>query len=290
MIHLGLLPVEKTGIIRDYCGTHEITKTVVLSPEKFSIDPGVAAAEVIDWPEIIMYRTFYRLLQEIDARTLVVVNECLRTQNRHDLTYNCIRHFLNQAGHVLVFQWLPLIDSIEDFMILFDFDTGSRWKRERFDEGLLGECQMAVTPQRPQLEAVLVTADAKTRAIYRQQKQRLFADLGNRDPHTLPRNLYLISGKAKLSHVQPFTWHVGRNTRLKLDQFQTYKEPAYPHSPYTVFELPHNFIDFADFLALAGQTAAPVLVADLPVDQWYFERYSQWTQRIEDAYANLSAR
>lgn len=289
MIHLGRTPAEKTAIVRDYCQGRDITRVVVLSPEKFDIAPGVDARHV-DWPEIIMYRTFYPLLQEIDARTLVVVNECLRTQNRHDLTYNCIRHYLNQAGHALVFQWLPIIDSIEDFMILFDFDTSSRWKRERFDEGLLAECGLSVTLRTPMLAPVTVPVDDKTRALYQHQKTKLFAELGNKDPHTIPRNLYLISGKAKLPHIQPFAWHVGRNTRFKLDQIQTYKEPTYPHAPYTVFEFPHNFIDFSDFLALAQMERAEALVADLAVDRWYFERYTNWTQRVDDAYASLSAR
>ena len=71
--------------------------------------------------EIIQYKFYYRLLQEIGKDTLLVVNECLRMQNRYDLTYNCLRLFLQQTPHALVFQYLPIIDTIADFMVLFDF-------------------------------------------------------------------------------------------------------------------------------------------------------------------------
>jgi len=287
MIYLGLTPEQKRAVITDYCQQQGITHIVILSPAKFVFDAPVT--ETIDWPEIIMYRTFYRLLQEIGSQSLVVVNECLRTQNRYDLTYNCIRHFLNQAGHKLIFQWLPLIDTLEDFMVLFDFDTRSQWKRERFDADLLAECTLQIAPQKPSLIAIPCATDTKLRTAYQQEKTKLIDGIGTKDPHTIPRNLYLMSGMARMQAVDTFSgWQIGRNNRFKADRWQTYKEDSYPNAPYTVFELPHNFIDFADFMALSQQTNLSVLVADLPIDHWYFTRYQQWAKRIEDGYASLS--
>ena len=290
MIHLGLTNAEKAAVIRAYCSEHGVRKVYVLSPENFAFDCGLAhgGAEAIEWAEIIKYRTFYRLLQEIDAGSLVVVNECLRTQNRYDLTYNCIRHFLAQAGHQIVFQWLPLIDDIADFMVLFDFDTRSRWKRERFDADLVREnAAVSFTARTPVFSRIPVAVDGKTRDAYAAEKAKLFANLGVKDPHTIPRNLYLVSGKPKLASLDGARPYVGRNNRFKLCTMQTYGEAAYSAAPYTVFELPHNFINFADFLALSGQREVPVLTADLPVDGWYFQRYGQWAERIADGYASL---
>lgn len=287
MIYLGYAPTEKRAIIADYCKRHGITHVILLSPSKFLFDAPVT--EAIDWPEIIMYRTFYRLLQEIGPRSLVVVNECLRTQNRYDLTYNCIRHFLNQAGHQLVFSWLPIIDAIDDFMVLFDFDTRSRWKRERFDSELLSECTIQISRRAPRFMSVSCVTDASLQAAYQREKSKLIDGIGTKDPHTIPRNLYLMSGKARMQAVDAFGgWHIGRNNRFKMSRWQTYKEDSYPNAPYAVFEFPHNFIDFADFLALSQQTCFSALVADLPVDRWYFARYQQWAKRIEDGYASLS--
>lgn len=287
MIFIGLTDPEKNTIIMNYCESHAIDKVFMLSPKRFYFDCAFENSEVIEYTDIIEYRYFYRLLQEINSSSLVVINECLRTQNRYDLTYNCIRHFLNQAKHQLIFQWLPMIDDMQDFMILFDFDTRSRWKREKFDIDLLEHSRIKLQPRRIVLNPVHVPTDEALRQAYRKEKDRLINGIGIKDPHTIPRNLYLMSGKARMQQVEMGRHYIGRNNRFKIDMMQTYKEAVYPHH-YAVFELPHNFIDFADFLALSGQTELDVLVADLKVDRWYFERYQQWTERLNEAYANLS--
>lgn len=288
MIVLGLTTQEKIARIKDYCDRHDIKKVFLLTHPRYSFDCGLKMAEVIDWDNIIMYRYFYRLLQEIDQTSLVVINECLRVQNRYDLTYNCIRHFLNQSSHQLIFQWFPFIDNIEDFMILFDFDTRSRWKREKFDVDLLDQIQIKIVPRNLKLEAFPVPITPRLADAYAKEKGRLISALGIKDPHTIPRNLYLMSGKARRQAVDPGQWYVGRNNRFKITSLLTYRENSYPHPSYTVFEFPHNFIEFADFLALSGQQSIQVLVSDLKVDIWYFERYRQWARRLSDGYASLS--
>lgn len=287
VILLGLDDREKDATIARYCAEHAVTKVFLLSPDRFRFACSVPGAEVIEWSDIIEYRFYYRLLQEIDKSTLVVVNECLRTQQRHCLTYNCIRLFLNQTHHRLIFQYLPLIDTVEDTMILVDFDTRSRWKRERFDPKYLTECSVVVRPACPSFHEHPITTSAATKERYAKKKRELIDTLGLKDPHTIPRNLYLLSGKEKLAHVDPGQRYVGRNNRFKLANLQTYRDPIAPGTSYTVFEFPHHFIDFADFLALVRQTRVEALVADLKVDQWYFRRYADWAQRIADAYSVL---
>lgn len=288
MIYIGLPKADKAGVIRKYCDDHRIEHVVLLSPAKFAFHVEAERFKAVDWPEIIMYRTFYPLLQEIGKDTLVVVNECLRTQNRHDLTYNCIRHYLNQAGHVLVFQWLPCIDDMQDFMVLFDFASGSKWKRERYDPDLIAENARVIAIDRtPSFRRIDAPTDAATRAAYESARSKLFADLGGKDPHTIPRNLYLLGGKARASVLPADASCLARNARLKIERMAQYKEDAYPAPPYAVLEFPHNFIDFADVSCLSEQTAFDVTVADLKVDQWYFERYAQWAQRIKNGYADL---
>jgi hypothetical protein len=287
VILLGLDDAAKDAAIVRYCEEHAVSKVFVLTAERFPLACSVEGAESIAWPDLIEYRFYYRLLQEIDRSTLVVVNECLRTQNRHCLTYNCMRLFLNQTPHRLIFQYLPLIDTIEDLMILVDFDTRSRWKRERFDPRHLAECAIRIDPRTPEFRAITVPTDAKTQAAYAKEKRKLIDHIGLKDPHTIPRNLYLLGGRAKAASVDPARWHVGRNNRLKLPNLQTYRDAGYPNTPYVVFEFPHNFGEFADFLSLSRQTAFDVLATDLKVDQWYFQRYRDWSRRLQDAAAIL---
>ena len=288
MIRLGFLPNEKAASIASYAADHDIKKIVICSPKKFEFDISSVQVQVqwVDWPEIIMYRTFYPLLQEIDARTLVVVNECLRTQDRYDLTYNCIRHYLNQAGHVQVFQWLPCIDTMQDFMTLFDFATGSRWKRTAWDIDPPEPVPMEIIERTPVITAIEAKTTGTLRAQYQAERDKLLGSLGAKDPHTLPRNLLMVGAKARAASAPPFTALLGRNTKTGA---APYKADAYPDTPYTVLELPHAFGDLADVSSLSGQTNFNVLACDLKADRWYIERYAQWAQRIADGYTDLRA-
>lgn len=292
MIHLGLADDQKRVEIARYQAEHAIEKTVVISADSFPLP--IPETDQVKYSDVIMYVTFYRLLQEITHGTLIVINECLRTQNRYDLSYNCIRNYLNLTTHQLIFQQLPIIDTREDFMILFDFDTRSRWKRRAFDPALIaGETSVRVCPLPISFERVDVPTSAKTREKYLRERERLFAELGSRDPHTLPRNLYLIGGNDKRSfidaqHMPLFgesRQYVARNKRLG-KSIVTYDE-ARAGQEYTIIELPHRFIDFCDFIKRTGQASSQILVADLKVDEWYFNRYTDWEKRIHDTYASL---
>ncbi|WP_156967931.1 hypothetical protein [Methylosinus sp. PW1] len=286
MIHLGLTIPEKKARIEAYCRENGVDHVVMLSPAKFAFEVDAPRFKSVDWPETIMYRTFYPLLKEIDANTLVVVNESLRDRNRNCLTYNCMRHFLSQTRRVLVFQWLPLIEDMSDFMILFDLATSSLRKAFPYGTDLLSEVEIEIVDRTPFFAGVPVETDAKTKAKYAAEREKMFANLGMGDPHTIPRNLYLIGGKAKAA-AAPKTAIVARNSRLKIDRLATFRQDAYPDGPYAMLELPHVFMDFADFSALSGQTEFDVMLADLKVDDWYFRRFNAWSKRIQDGYRDL---
>jgi hypothetical protein len=289
MICIGMDAAQKSACIADYCEKHAVKRTYVLSPAKFAFDCSIPGARDVEWDEIIMYRTFYPLLQEIGSDSLVVVNECLRTTNRNDLTYNCIRHFLAQAGHQIVFNWLPAISDAADFMTLFDFDTKSRWKREKFDADFVHEnAAVSVIHREPTFSKVDVITDARTKKAYAAEKAKLFAGIEGKDPHTIPRNLHLVGGKARMAAADPAGDYIGRNNRLGHASMAVYKADAYPVAPYIVAEFPHSFLDFADFLALSGQRSVSALVSDLPVDGWYFQRYQEWAERLAGLNACLT--
>lgn len=297
MIGLGYTDGDKRACIAAYCAANGIRRTVVISADAFPL--ALEGADHVPYSEVIMYRTFYPLLQKIDQHTLVVVNECLRNQNRYDLAYNCIRNFLNQTPHALVFQQLPQIDTAEDFMILFDFATQSRWKRLHFDPALIAanvHVDMYMLPLA--FERIDVPTSAATQAHYEAERAKAFAALGPRDPHTLPRNLYLLGGKDKAAYIAAQSTqtlfgnshparYVARNKRLGCESIVTYDEVTADGSPYTVVELPHAFADWCDFLRRTWQPTTRVLCAGLKVDNWYFDRYTEWSKRIHATYANL---
>lgn len=81
--------------------------------------------------------------------------------------------------------------------------------------------------------------------------------------------------------------YVARNQRLKHAGIDTYETALAERAPYTLVDCPHRFVDYCDFITRTRQAAADVLVADLKVDNWYFDRLVQWSKRIHDTYANL---
>lgn len=284
MICLGYDTSKKTTTIDEYCTANNVERVYLFSPQRFPIGCNHPVHEVIEWDDIIMYKFYYRLLQEIDEKSLVVVNECLRTQNRHELTYNCLRLYLQQAGHQIVFQYLPIIDNSDDFMILFDFDTRSRWKREKFSKGLLGECRIDIDVANLSMTKTEIHVDEKTQSAYTKKKRQLIDGIGLKDPHTIPRNLHLLGGKIKINYIDPETQYVGRNKRFALPNLKTYREVENQDS-YVVFEFCHNFIEFSDFLSISRQTEIQAMVSDLRVDHWYFQRYREWIDRIHETYS-----
>jgi len=301
MIYLGYSTAEKQQIVADYCAVHAIKQTVVIAPDRFPLS--VAGADQVRYADVIMYVTFYRLLQAIERDTLIVLHECLRTQNRYDLAYNCIRNYLNRTAHCLVFQTLPQIDERDDFMVLFDWVTQSRWKREHFSADLIrAEARVHVREWPLALTRLDVPTSDATRLKYDAERARLFDGLGAKDPHTLPRNLYLLGGRDKAAYIAarkpaggqlalfaaaPPARYVARNQRLNLDCVTTYDDVEPGGAPYTAIELPHRFIDWCDFVSYTGQAATEVLVADLKADQWYFERAVKWQERIHETYTSL---
>lgn len=307
-IRIGYDDAAKLAMVRREVRDRGADRVVLVTPDRFH--PGWTEADLgvpvqhVSWSEAIMYRTYYPLLRELNARSLIVVSEYMRTQNRHELTYNCLRHYTNLTPHTLVFQRFPCIDTFADFGVLFDLVTRSRWKRTPAADLPLAEADIAVAPDAegvspflPTFTAEPVATTPEMQARYARDKAAIIAEIEGRDPHIIPRTLLLSAGKAKLAHpaVTEGRALVGRNNRFKLPGLTTFDAltreagAPWPAPTRVVFELPHDFITVADFLTLTGQTRVPCLVTDLKVDRWYFDRFTAWAGRLRDACAVLRA-
>lgn len=286
MLRLGYNIEQKKQIIANYCQREAIKKVYFFSPERFMFTIN-EEHESIEYADIIMYKYFYRLLKEIDANSLIVVNECLRTQNRNDLTFNCLRQYLNQTSHRIIFQYLPQIDTFDDFMTLYDFDTKTKYKMQKFQKSMLGEIDLKVKQIDISISPISINVSPKTLQQYETKKEKLFAEIGLKDPHTIPRNLYLLGGKEKLKLIDENKKYIGRNNRFKLPNLATYNDKSFTDTDSIIFELPHNFINLSDYLCLSNTEKVQVLSTDLKVDKWYIERYTDWAKRIQDGYSNL---
>jgi len=302
VIYLGVRHREKPQIIADFMRSRSLAKCKIVGPLFF---PLATEFERIDWSQIIKYKFFYRLLGEIDSDTLVVVNECLRTTNRSDLTYNCIRHYLSQTSHVLVFQWLPLLESINDLMILVDFDSRSRWKGvgwSNWQEDPSVPSRFVVTDRTPLFSSRIAKSSASLCKKYAAMREKMFESPGS-DLHAIPRNIHMLAGQERMSLLTSTEVPVVRNKRLEV------KSPVGPEernsiiygdeeinpnqfsgrSPVIV-DFPHSHRDMSDFLSLAECSSVSCATTDLKVDQWYLNRYLAWSLEIKGAYSEIQRR
>lgn len=295
MIYLGLTPPERADAIRAYMVEHNITKVYMFTPPRFMLpgwteewttpetEPGGQPGRWIEWRFVQFYRYYYRLLQEIDHGTLVVLNEPLRSQNRHCLDYNCVRQYLQQTRHVLIFLTLPIIAEPDDFMVPIDWCTRSRWKREPFDAAMLSEVVVRGRAVLPTFERVPVACTPATHRRYAVLRERLFAEIReniDKDPHVLPRNLAQVSGADKAAVLGECEPYLARSQRLG-GAVATFADVS-SAGRRTVLELPHNFGQYVDALTVTGAPDVRLLVGDTKADRWYADRYDAWAGRVRD--------
>lgn len=280
IIRIGLNQKQKEDVLSSQSG-HE--KVIIFYPEKFPLK--ISADQHVEWKEIIMYRTFYPLLETIDRKTMLVFNECLRTQNRSELTYNCAHHYCNQAGTIIVFEHFPFIEDMQDFMILLDLTDKGKYKGKSFSWGMLNDIDLLAAPYGLQAKSMDIRISEKERRMYEGKKKKLFDGLKEeQDPDILPRQLHIFAGNFKKGWILPDKNYVARNKRFKMDNVVTYKDVE-PGFEYTLVDFPHRRIDLCDFLKVTGQKCIPFINSGLPVDRFYFGELEGWIQRLEGFYA-----
>lgn len=282
MIRLGLDKTDKLNAVAAYMDANpEVEHVIVFSPPQFWLD---GDWEQYTYADIIMYKVFYPLLEKVDKTYLIVVNECLRTQNRSDLTYNCLHHYLNQTPHRIVFEYFPFVDTADDFMILADNDHPGKYKGKGYRPEILKELDVTGIDRRPDINVITIPADDNLQAKYKKERDNLFDTLGNKDPDTIPRTLHLWCGKYKLSAVEPEKLYVARNKRLNRSNIITYKDAMQPEHRISI-DLPYRQIDLNDYLKISGETTVTFLSTGLNVDKYYAQTLKEWAERLEEFYA-----
>lgn len=284
MICIGLTNTEKQEVIKQYLQQHNIAKVIVFYPEVFplTIETNIET-RYVEYKDIIMYKVFYPLLEIIDEKTLLVFNECMRTQNRSELTYNCAHHYCNQTPHKIVFEYFPFIEQPQDFMILLDFINKGKYKGKSFSYDFIHDENVKIKPAYYTVQTIEVPITDKDRANYEKEKEKLFDNLGMKDPDTIPRQLHIWAGNLKKKYIEAQNMYVARNKRFNLPNVITYKDAT--RGDYIVIDFPHNRIDFNDFLKKTGMKHIIFLNTGLKVDLYYLNELKAWIERLGEFYA-----
>jgi len=288
MIRIGLNSREKQKEIDNYLQTANIKKIFCFYFQKFPLKIKTdIEVEYIEYADIEMYKYFYRLLEEINETSLIVINECMRTHNRSELIYNCAHHYLNQTPHRIIFEFFPIIEDKNDFMILLDFENKGKYKGKSFDYAFLQTEDIKIKPFKMKFEPINVEIEEKYIKLYENKKNQLFDNLGEKDPDTIPRNLQLFAGDLKKKAIDPNNLYVARNKRFKLENVKTYDDIE-TQGNYIVIDMHYRRLNFNDFLKTTQMTKIKYLSTVLSIDNVIITEFSKWKARLESIYAQAS--
>ena len=288
MIRIGLNSRDKQKTLDVFMEEHEIKKIFCFYYKKFPIKlKADIEVEYIEYADIQMYKYFYRLLEEIDDKTLLVFNECMRTQNRSDLNYNCAHHYCNQTPHKIIFEFFPIIEDKNDFMILLDLQNKSKYKGKPFDYLYLQQEDISIKPFYIKLETINVETTDQDRKRYEKKKGQLFDNLGEKDPDTIPRTLQLLAGDIKKMAIEPDKLYVARNKRFNLDNVKSYEDIT-DKGNYIVIDTHYRRLNFNDFLKTTGMNRIKYLCTTLPIDNVIINEFAEWKARLDSIYAQAS--
>ena len=191
--------IDKQKIINDFLKNNEINKIFVIGDE---LDINFENKEYIKFIDVIKYKYYFHLLQEINKKSLVILNECLKKKNRYELSYNCIRHYCKQSGNVIIFNFLPLINKEKEFAILYDMiQINPFWKGKYeyitdFSNVFCGEINF-------DFNVTEIKIDEHCLDLYEKEKEKLFLQV-KRDVEIVPRRLLKFSEKINKKYVKDF--------------------------------------------------------------------------------------
>lgn len=288
MIRIGLTQKEKQKVLDKYLGENDIQKIYVFYfknfPIKFKTDKEI---EYIEYADIEMYKFFYRLLEEINDKSLIIMDECMRTQNRSELIYNCSHHYLNQTPHHIIFEFFPIIEDKEDFMILLDFENKGKYKGKSFDYVYLQTEDVQIKPFKIKFTQVNVDVSDKDIEKYNKKKESLFDNLGSKDPETVPRELQLFAGDCKKKAIEPDKLYVARNKRFKLPNVLSYTDIK-SKGNYIIIDTHYRRLNMNDFLKASQCNHIKYLCTSLSIDDVVCSEFIKWKARLDAIYAKAN--
>jgi hypothetical protein len=149
----------------------------------------------------------------------------------------------------------------------------------------LQEKKVSIYPKHIQLHSIDRTPTPIELKAYGTMKTKLFAELGNMDPDTIPRQLHLFVGAYKKAFISKNHQYIARTNRFGSANIVTYRGGAVKKQPYYVIDFPCRRLEFNDFLKQTGTTDVYFLNSGHKVDLYYMNDFKEWLNRLEDFYA-----
>lgn len=283
MIYLGYDNEEKLNIIDNYMKNNDIENIYFITNDNLNIDTSCFKnIKNVIYKNIIRYAYYYRIIENTTKKTLIIINEILKDTNRYNLTYNCIRVFLNNTNHILIFNYLPIIYSREDFCSLIDFDTRTRFKYFKLKDIDLNLIDIKYKRIDLRLNKIMVPKRGFSyEDIYLSYKKKLFKEFDSKDVHVLPRKLQLFTSKIKTNYSNNEKC-IGRTKSKNIISFK-----SLPKEKLKIIDLPFNMIDLINYLYISKINIIDVVSTGLKVDLWFENRVENFIKELNFIYDKI---
>lgn len=298
---------DKQKVVSHYIENNDVRKILVIYNPTCKTEysfPENIPFEYLAYKDAIMYKNYYRLLQWIDKKTLIISDELLIQENRYALEYNCVNAFLNQTPQRIVFSYLPFINDEKDVMILMDQYNNALYKGEQFEYEIVKNSKMFIKPVHITAKFIHIDVDKTDVDEYNKDKEKRFSEIGMKDPDTIPRNLAIHAGTIRAKHIfdiinsmpsefieesnnTQFTENnkfLCRNLRFKKLNCTTYKEDE----NNTIIDFPIRRQELISLLTRTREKDLTVTTSDLSIDRWQKKDLEDWINRLEKFYAETA--
>lgn len=170
MIYLGI--INEVEEINNYVNENKIDKVYVLGSGL-----NVKNAINISRPDIVQYDNYNMLRSQVKEQDLIVINNILSSSKRTDLTYNCIRQYVVQTRHRMIFQKYPFNNTEKDLAVLYDFLQNNPFNTIPWEDidiwPFIEKCELPELTMK--IEKITLPED-KVRK-YEKEKEKIFSSL-----------------------------------------------------------------------------------------------------------------
>lgn len=291
MIRIGLGIRQKEKLINDYIKNNDIDNIFILYSKNFYQKLNLCKEyEEIEYNEWEMYRTFYPMIEKVHSKTLIIVNEALRTTNYQDLKINCATVWLNQTPHRIILNTFPFINGKEDFRILQKLNEGIK-QVDNFDYMQLQTEDILVKPYKIKLNVIeIIRTTEKQKKAYEDLKNKIFKEIEgkvNKDPNNLPRALQIKAGDYKKKSINDNNIYIARNGRFKAYNVETYRNFNHK-AKHIIIDFPIGNLSLIDYILQTKTNELRYISTDLSIDSYLTNEVAKWIGRLDAFYAKAN--
>lgn len=178
---------NKVDTIKKYIDRNKDINSIFIIGDALELDLDIPVRHC-SYTNTIMYAIWYPWRTDITKKSLVILNESLKSSRRDNLNYNCIRHYLQATDHRLFFNYWPIKKHEEDFMILWGMAQPNPFVKDPYEETALTGVPVIMNQMEFSYKVINVSFSESDMLEYEKEKERLIASV-KKDAGIIPRGL-----------------------------------------------------------------------------------------------------